>query len=308
MKWFWYIPQPGSNRVVEQINRSLAAAGRIQMAMLRSAIRRDNGFGNFTPPIKIIEAICRRVLGLQIEGDSVIRVPAMAPRNDVLTSNERLLVNVLQERGPILEREKFLEHCRERGMDEGIFKQLTIPSLILQESGTGLYATAAAAFPAEMEETGTTGDPLASTAQGLLSEGKLFLAWRLQPSMLQSGAVRVPEPINTFVQGDYNLKTLGRREMGLLHIRQRACWDVRRLVLALGGEAGDTLVIILNHRDRSAAGLLGNDDVVAQVASLRSLSFPADQLASARNVSAKPDATCATTSSLPRRPAALRSR
>jgi hypothetical protein len=276
MKWFWYIPQPGSNRVVEQIHRSLAAAGRIQMAMLRSAIRRDNGFGNFTPPIKIIEAICRRVLGLQIEGDSVIRVPAMAPRNDVLTSNERLLVNVLQERGPILEREKFLEHCRERGMDEGIFKKLTIPSLILQESGTGLYATAAAAFPAELEETGTTGDPLASTAQGLLSEGKLFLAWRLQPSMLQGGAVRVPEPINTFVQGDYNLKTLGRREMGLLHIRQRACWDVRRLVLALGGEAGDILVIILNHRDRSAAGLLGNDDVVAQVASGFAETFLAD--------------------------------
>ena len=83
----------------------------------------------------------------------------------------------------------------------------------------------------------------------------------------QGGALRVPEPINTFVQGDYSLKTLGCREMGLLHIRQRACWDVRRLVLALGGEAGDTLVIILNHRDHSAAGLLGNDDVVAQVAS-----------------------------------------
>jgi hypothetical protein len=267
-KWFWYIPPPGLNRVVKQIHRSLAVAGRIQLAMLRSAIRRDNGLGNFTPPTKILEAICGRVMGLQIEGDSVLGVPAMALRLEVLSTNERLLVDILQERGPVLEREKLREHCRERGMDEGTFKQLTVPSLILQDSRTGLYATAAAALPvSETQQTGTTGDPLASTAQGFLSEGKLFLAWRLQPSLLQGGALRVPEPINTFVQGDYNLKTLGCREMGLLHIRQRACWDVRRLVLALGGEVGDTLVIILNHRDHSAAGLLGNDDDVAQVAS-----------------------------------------
>src|SRR3984893_17903803 len=33
-KCFWYIPEFGSNRVVNQIHRSLAVAGRIQMAML----------------------------------------------------------------------------------------------------------------------------------------------------------------------------------------------------------------------------------------------------------------------------------
>jgi hypothetical protein len=104
-------------------------------------------------------------------------------------------------------------------------------------------------------------------AQGFLSEGKLFVAWKLQPSMLHGGVVRVLEPINTFVQGDYKFETLGRREMGPLQIRQRACWDIRRLVLALGGDVGDTLVIILNHRDHSAVGLIGNEDIVPQVVS-----------------------------------------
>jgi hypothetical protein len=153
-------------------------------------------------------------------------------------------------------------------MDEGTFEQLRATSLILQERGTDSYATAAAGFPSStIEDKGAAGDPLASTAQGFLSEGKLFLAWKLQPSMLDGGAVRVPEPTNTFVQGDYKFETLGRREMGPLQIRQRACWDVRRLVLALGGDVGDTLVIILNHRDHSAVGLIGNEDIVPQLVS-----------------------------------------
>ena len=138
-KWFWYIPDR-SNRMVQQVQRSLALSGRIKLSMLRSAIRRDNGLGNFTPPTKIIEAVCRRVLGLQIEADSISQVPAMAPRKDPLTPNERLLATILREHGPVLGREKLQELCCARGIDDQAFEQLVRPSLLLHENEQGLVA------------------------------------------------------------------------------------------------------------------------------------------------------------------------
>lgn len=89
-KWFWYIPDRGlsSHRLVNQIQRALAATPRIQLAKLRSAIRRENGFENFTPPLKVLASICRRLLFLQIEGDTAVRVPGMASWDAVLTANE----------------------------------------------------------------------------------------------------------------------------------------------------------------------------------------------------------------------------
>jgi hypothetical protein len=56
-------------------------------------------------------------------------------------------------------------------------------------------------------------------------------------------------------------------ELGILHIRQRACWDVRLLLLTLGGEVGDALLVILNFRDRTAMASLGDDEMIAQLTS-----------------------------------------
>jgi hypothetical protein len=102
---------------------------------------------------------------------------------------------------------------------------------------------------------------------GFLSEGRVFLTWKLQASAFTGGALRMPEPFNTFAEGDYRLKTAVNSELGVLHIRQRACWDVRLLLLTLGGEVGDTLLITLNFRDRTAMASLGDEEMLAQLTS-----------------------------------------
>jgi hypothetical protein len=52
-----------------------------------------------------------------------------------------------------------------------------------------------------------------------------------------------------------------------LNIRQRACWDVRPLLLALGVEVEDTLVLVLNLRDHTAIGVAGEEDAIHSVKS-----------------------------------------
>jgi hypothetical protein len=268
--WFWYIPDrlQCSNRLVNQIQQMLAATPRIQLATLRSAIRHHDGLGGFAPPLNVLASICRRLLFVQMDGDTAVRAPGLARWNDVLSPNEKIFADVLQSHGPALGREEFLEHCRKRGMNEDTFNQFTSRSAVLQTVGPSTYALVGATLPAApTEDIGAEAnrDVSASTHHGFLSDGQVFLAWKLQLATLQGGVLRVPEPMNTFLEGDYKLKTVANRELGLLHFCQRACWDVRRLLRDRGGDAADTLVIVLSLQDQRAIGFLGDDDVVASL-------------------------------------------
>jgi hypothetical protein len=194
----------------------------------------------------------------------------MAPWGDVLTPNEKIVVDVLQSHGPALARDLLLEQCRIRGMDEVMFDELTSHSPILRAHDASRYTIAGTSLPEATPEelaAAPAGDVSPDVEHGFLSEGQVYLTWKLRASALKSGALRMPEPINTFAEGDYKLKTVANRELGVLYIRQRACWDVRRLLLALGGEVDDTLAIVLDLREHTATGILGYDDVAARVAS-----------------------------------------
>ena len=268
--WFWYMPDsdPGANRLVDQIKRVSAAAPRVRLTELRSAIRRDHRFGSFAPPLKVLASICKRLLFLHLDGDAVVRVPGLVPWDAVLGPNETTLADVLQTHGPVMGREEFLERCRERGMRADTFNQFTACSAILKMPVPGMYALVGAAIPAgTTENNGAASTGQSSVSHGVLSEGRVFLAWKLQSSTLQSGVLRVPEPASTFVEGDYSLKTVTNRELGVIQICQRACWDVRRLLRDAGGEADDNLVIVLSLHDRRAIGILGDETVIAQVMS-----------------------------------------
>jgi hypothetical protein len=267
-KWFWYIPnrEPGANRLVDQIQRVLAATPRIELRDLRSAIRRVNGLGEFAPPSKVLEAICRRLLFVQIEGGTIVRVPGTAPWDAVISTQEKVLIEVLQSR--ILEHDTFRELCRQRGVDERVFSRLISDSPVLCECD-GRYAlvgTKISSAPLDNPEV-LPKAPSPKSRHGFLREGQVFLAWTLDASAFRGGALRMPEPINTFAEGDYRLKTITGRELGPLNIRQRACWDVRRLLLALGAEVEDTLVLVLNLRDHTAIGVAGEEDVIDSVKS-----------------------------------------
>jgi hypothetical protein len=268
-KWFWYMPEreAGSNRLVHQIQRVLAATPRIELRKLRSAIRRDNG--GLAPPSKVLEAVCRRLLFVKIEGDSVARAVAIASWDTILGAPEKILVDVLRSQQSVLPREALWEQCRQRGLDEHAFDRLLADSLHVHENDGG-YALVGTTFPtkpAETPEIAAMDSNSTRSAYGFLSEGQIFVAWTVQSLELKSGVLRMPEPINTLAEGDYKLKTAANRELGPLHIRQRACWDVRRLLIALAGEAEDTLVIVLDLRDHTAIGVVGGDDAVARLLS-----------------------------------------
>jgi len=260
----------GSNRLVHQIRRILAVAPRIQLAELRSAIGRDHCLGNFAPPTDVLAAICKRLLFARLEGDTVVRVPGLAQWDAVLSPNETMPVNVLKANGPVLGRKDLPERCREHAINENTFNQFILRSVILNTPVPGMYALVGATISARTidaigrtssEERPTTAD------HGCLPDGRVFLVWKLHFSTLRSGVLRVPGPVNTFVEGEFRFKTITNCELGFIQIFQRACWDVRPLLQYACSETDNTLVIVLNPRDRHAIGILGDETIAAQVIS-----------------------------------------
>jgi hypothetical protein len=103
--------------------------------------------------------------------------------------------------------------------------------------------------------------------RGWLSDGRVFVAWRLDKSTLEGGVLRIHEPMSSFIEGDYELTTTRNQKLGSIQIRQRACWDVRPLLRWSSAGVGDTLVLIFDPREQIAEGFVGDDLFAAQVLS-----------------------------------------
>ena len=142
---------------------------------------------------------------MRLEGDTVARVPGITKLDQVLTSDEKILIDVLQAHGPVLEHQPFMEHCRMRGLDETKFNRLTSHSLILDaQEGMG-YSIVGAILPTaapQNVDSQSGADPSTKCKYGFLSDGLLFLAWELNATVIEGGVLRLPEPINTFAEGD----------------------------------------------------------------------------------------------------------
>jgi hypothetical protein len=270
--WFWYRPESvhSKNRLVSQIKRIMAAAPSLPLRDLRNAIRRDYRLGMSAPPLDVVSRVCKRLLFLQVDNDTVTRVASSVPWNAVLDPEEAVLASVLQAHGPVLNRGDFLDRCRERGMNETTFLQATSHSAILKSPAPGMYALIGTTMPEHAPEAPgaeSRGEMSEIADHGCLPDGRVFLAWRLSSSALASGALRVPEPLSTFIEGDYKLATFDGRELGAIQVHQRTCWDVRPLLEMEHSEVGDTLAMVLDPRDRRAAGILGAENVIAAVTS-----------------------------------------
>ncbi len=270
--WFWYRPEgtQSNNRLAGQIKTIMAAAPKIRLQELRMAIRRDFRARTAAPPLEVMATICKRLLFLTIDNGVASRNPSSVHWKAVLGADDAMLASVLRSHGPVLERDKLAEHCRERGMDGDRFAQAVAHSLILKSPGPGQLALVGALVSGMGRANGSGGEATdISTVvdHGCLADGKVYLAWRLTESAMQSGALRVPDPFSTFLEGDYAFSTFAGAELGMIQLRQRACWDVRPLLQLGDAEIGDTFGLLLDAREHRAAGIVGAENVTAAMIS-----------------------------------------
>lgn len=268
--WFWYMPNRGrgSNRLVSQIRRVMAIAPRLSLRELRAAIRRDYRLGSFAPPLNVLAAVCKRLFFVRLDGDGVIRLPSLLPRDEVFSADEAAVIDIFSQAAvPVLSRAELVARCHERGLDEITTDQFMSRSAILKMPAPDVYALVGTAAPAE-DAAAVSGSPVSTSAgHGFLPDERVFLARKIDSSMLLSGVLRVPDPVSILVEGDYRLKAIAGDALGVLQVRQLACWDIRPLLRHAGGELDDTLIIVFDPPSGEAVGVIGDGNAIGRVMS-----------------------------------------
>ena len=216
--WFWYIPQPGyaSNHLVNQIRRVMAVAPRITLRELRVAIRRDYPLGSFAPPVRVLAAVCSRLICIRLEGDTAVRIDSLQGWDQVLGADEAALVRILQNAPPLLGRAALLAHCLDGGMQEETVNQFIACSAILKTRALDQYGLVGAALPNGSDHPASASGHagIADVSHGFLPKGRVFLAWKVDALALRNGVMRVPEEASNLLEGDYRTHKRRRRRIG----------------------------------------------------------------------------------------------
>lgn len=97
---------------------------------------------------------------------------------------------------------------------------------------------------------------------GWTKGGEVWIAYRLTENMIHSGVIGVPAAVKQFVEGEFALSSEEGAHVGTLVAKNTAAWGIGPFFKRRGGEAGDTLLLVVSPVSRSATAYMGNDELL----------------------------------------------
>lgn len=242
--WFWRADQAdsGRNRLVNNIQQAMAAANRLDVAELRSAVRRHHRMHGFAPPTPVLLEICRRLPWLCVEERTIISLMSPQGVREVLNPTSAVLLDILRESGPLLDRSTLLEYGLARGLNENSFNIYLSYSPVIWRPAPGLYATVGAELPPGVVETWR---PTPNAPTHVLDSGwrgpQVRVSWRLERGALLSGILTLPTGFARVLEGRHALQDAAGGSLGGVTVQDRTVWPLRRTFRQLGAETGDVV-------------------------------------------------------------------
>jgi Sigma-70, region 4 len=216
--WFWLSSVP-RNSLLTQIKKVLAVAGRIRVAELRAAVSRHHRRGGFAPPQRVLLELCRQTPGYCAEASIIIADPPLDV-SEVLFTTESFMVQILKEHGPLMQRAVFEKYCAD--IPRGTFYQYLNYSPVIQRYAKGVYG-----LPGTDVKPGVVellipdhhwrrrrGHVLLDF--GWVSEGKIWLGYRVSEHMLTHGIGSIPTTMKAFLTEQFALQTADGFSVGTL--------------------------------------------------------------------------------------------
>jgi len=244
--WFWIHKR--RSRLLNQIRKILAVAGKIALGELRAGIARHHRMQGFAPPKHVLAALCCAV-GYRVEGETVIADPPL-DWVEVLADVEKTMVGVLQEAGGVMGRDEFERRCVAADMNRNTFYQYLSYSPIVARYAPGVYGLRGIEVQPGVVEglrrAPRRGDVLQD--YGWTGDAKIWLGYRLSENTVASGVVSIPANMRRFVDGEYVLEGEGGERLGRLRCRESSAWGLGPLIARRGLEAGDFLMLTLDQR------------------------------------------------------------
>ena len=211
----------------------IAVASRIHVSELRVGVSRHHRREGFAPPQRVLIALCGQAEGYAIEGDSVLAKPPL-DYHEVLSDTESIIVGVLHEHGPVMERPKLEEVCLGKGLHRDTFYIHLTYSPVIARYARGVYGLRGAQVPPGLAESmvETRKKTRVLADYGWLADGRIFLSYKLSKGALSNGVVSVPAGMKSYLQGEFGLLIADGQSAGLLVIKDAQAWGLGRMALS----------------------------------------------------------------------------
>ena len=129
--WFW-LSSILNNRLFNRIKKVVSVSNQISVSELRAGIQRDRAMRGFAPPRRVILELCRQFDEFEVE-DDVIVLSGHLDWRDILDENEKMLVQVFQQHGALLNRTEIENIWSQLNMNKStLYAYLSFSPIILR--------------------------------------------------------------------------------------------------------------------------------------------------------------------------------
>jgi hypothetical protein len=265
--YFW-LNNGRHNMLRRRIRRVLSVAPRIPVGELRAAIRRDHRYEGQAPPTRILLDWCQQLSECRVDGSDVVAVDPDYPL-DILKGDERVIIGLLLDQGPVCQREKLQKLAMDAGVGLPSFWRCVSFCPTITRYARGVFGlTGAKVLPGEVESL-IRPIPKNEVLQdhGWTADGKVWIAYRLSENSVETGVFGVPAAKREYIQGEFGLTTAPENAGGTLVVKGSSVWGLGGYLSKNGAETGDILVIEISSKDKCAVARLGDDTLLDEMLS-----------------------------------------
>jgi hypothetical protein len=256
----------------EFIVEILAASLNIDVGELRSGVGRHHRKKGFAPPRRVLLELCRQLPWCRVKGEVITTAETLNPI-EILSDSEQLILKVLKEHGPVIQRGKLEQLCLGAGMNHHSFWIFLSYCPLICRHATGVYGLRGAEVPVGLVESLVSRRTVKSRLivdYGWTNDQKIQMLYRLSEGVLTNGVVSVPSALKVFLQGKYALLTCDGSKIGTFVVKDNSGWGLGPLFTRRGGEPGDYLSIAFDLSLYIATVQIGDASLIDQFRDLTS--------------------------------------
>jgi hypothetical protein len=190
----------------------------------------------------------------------------MLAEDEDLSPTEIKFATVLRSFGGIAQRAALEDACLKSGIGRPMVWRILSYASWITKYATGVYGFRGLQVGPEVVQTLIRKTERARTNRdyGWKPDGRIWLAFELSETVINSGVFNVPAGIRPHVSGDFEMHDDDGANIGRIRVRENGCWGLLPLFSRRGGEPGDVLLLVFDPGRRHVEARLGGDDLLDQ--------------------------------------------
>ena len=273
-QWFWFL-NCKRNRILNLIRKIASVAEELTLDDLRSGIMRTHRTKGYSPPRRVLSAICEQSKQYIVRDNVVISQPPLSWEEVLEGTNEYDLVLALKTFGPVLTRADLEALCTNKGMNRSSFYIYIGYSPLIQRYARGVYGLRGAKVSSGVidqlrkrverelrHRAKSTGTNRVLIDYGHTEGGNIWIVYKLSSNAIFSGVITTPGPLQKYLNGEFRLFSADGARMGTIKSNKGSTWGMGPFFSRRGAEENDYLAIVFDLSSRKATAELGTEELL----------------------------------------------